>query len=161
MISIKAPSRGAGLGPPTSSLQPEAPRCVFRLARYSIKSRSSVFLSFAATSAGIAEGPRLRSSIASFGTVDELPFGGDQPHLLCIFAAKNAGVDLAVAGGEHHRLKPLGDLLVGIEDRLEQVGPGQAGTDAGKLWAHFAAGRFAACAFDFVAANALDVRPGN
>ena len=57
---------------------------------------------------------------------DGLAFGGDEPHFFGVFAAQDSGVHLAVAGGEHHRLESLSDLLVGAQDRLEQIGPARA-----------------------------------
>ena len=81
----------------------------------------------------------LRSSIVSLGTVIGLPSAVMSRTSLSSSPRKYAGVDLAVAGGQHDRLESLGDLFVGVDDRFEHVGAGLAGADAGKLGADLAA----------------------
>ena len=56
--------------------------------------------------------------------------GGDQANFLVVFAAKNAGVDLAIARGQDDRLESLRDLFVGVDDRFEKVGAGLTVADA-------------------------------
>ncbi len=128
---------------------------VLKLARNSTRSRSSVLESFCTRSAGMAEGPRLRSSMESLATVTGLPFGGDEPDLLIVLAAEDAGDHLAVAGGQHDRFEPLGDLFVGIDDRFEEIRPVLAGTDAGELGPDLAAGDLAVPGPGLVAAQAF------
>ena len=142
-----------------TSVGPLSSLALFRLARNSIRSRSSVLDSFWARSPGMAEGPRLRSSIVSLGRVRGLPSAVIKRISLSSSPRRTPVWTLPSLGGQDDRLEPLGDLLVGVDDRLEQVGTSLTGADRRKLGADLAADRVARGLFDLVAANALDVRP--
>ena len=116
---------------------------VFKLARNSIRSRSSVLDSFGRQVGGHGRGPSLALLDRVLGHDERLSFGGDEPDVLVVLAAEDAGDDLAVAGRQDDRFEPLCDLFVGVEDRLQQIGAILSGADAGKLGADLAAGDLA------------------
>ena len=69
----------------------------------------------------MAEAPRFCSSTSALGIGQGLAFGGDQAEGGAVVLLEDAGVDLAVAGGDQQGLEALGDLAVGGDDRLEEV----------------------------------------
>src|SRR6185312_4061165 len=89
------------------------------------------------------------------GDVDRLPLGRHQVDGLVVLAAEDAGDDLAVAGGQDDRLEALGDLLVGIDDRLENVRAVVLAADAGEVRPDLAAGDLAVPGAGLVAAEAF------
>ena len=94
---------------------------VFKPARNSIRSRSSLRDSFCTRSAGMAEGPRLRLFDRLLGH-DERPSSAVISRTFLSSSPRRTPVtDLAVAGRQHDRFEPLGDLFVGVDDRLQQI----------------------------------------
>src|SRR5262249_9875233 len=73
----------------------------------------------------------LLDGVLEYGDRESL--GGEEPDLLVVLAPEDAGDDLAVAGGPDDRFEPLGDLLVGVDDRLEQILAVLPRPDAGEL----------------------------
>ena|SRR6266446_8496772 len=78
-----------------------------------------------------------------------MSLGSDEPDLPGILRLDDADVDLAIAHAQDNRFEALGDLLVGIKERLQKIFALLLAADAGQIRADLAS-----FAFDLVAADA-------
>ena len=118
---------------------PRRSRGYFRLARNSTRSRKSRFDRCFMTSSGIADLPRARSSMFAFGTVTSCPSAVISLTSFASSLLDDAADYLAVGQRQHDRFEALGDLLVGVHDRLQQVLARLLAADAGQVRADVAA----------------------
>ncbi len=116
-------------------------------------------LSLAATSAGMAEGPRLRSSIESFGTASDLPSAVMSRSSLASSPRRIPLCTLPSVVAITTDSNPCAICLLGFTTDSSRSARESLRADAGELGADLAAGRVAAGAANLVTAHALDVGP--
>ena len=122
----------------TSSAAP--PACPSGFARYEIRSANSCSLIPCSRPSGIREILlALLDSMSDF--LDDLLLGGrvEEGDGLVVFAADDAGLDVAVLGLDEDLLVAVEDLGGGVDDGLDQLGAVVLDADAGEAGADLAA----------------------